>query len=373
MEAFDLSFRLAPRRTCRVCVGTGALEALVSDLARERPGRLYVIVTDERVGPLYADRLAKRFFARGLRVESLTLPVGESHKTRETKSWVEDRLFDLGAGRDSVVVALGGGVVGDVAGFAAATWHRGVPVVQVPTTLLAMVDAAVGGKTAVNLPGGKNLVGSFHQPWGVYADTGVLDTLPEREYLDGFAEVVKSAVIADAPFFGWLERSAGRLRDREPDALDHVVLRCVRIKARVVRRDEREAGRRAVLNFGHTVAHALEAATAYTIRHAQAVSIGLCVESRLALRETGFPARHLARVERLLAALGLPVRCASSPSAEAIVEAARRDKKNRDGQIHCALPLQLGRMPPGGDVTVAVDELRLAEAIRASRDPGADC
>jgi len=149
-----------------------------------------------------------------------------------------------------VVVAVGGGVVGDVGGFAAATWHRGVPVVQVPTSMLAMVDAAVGGKTAVNLPGGKNLVGSFHQPWGVYADIGVLDTLPEQDYLDGFAEVVKSAVIADAPFFGWLERSAERLRDREPKALDHAVLRCVQIKARVVRREGRPQGRHHGLESG---------------------------------------------------------------------------------------------------------------------------
>jgi 3-dehydroquinate synthase len=373
VEAFDLSFRPAPRRICRVRVGAGALDALVDDLAQEPPGRLLVVVSDEQVGPLHAGRLTERLAARGLRVESLTLPLGESHKTRETKAWVEDRLFDLGAGRDSALIAVGGGLVGDVAGFAAATWHRGVPVVQVPTSLLAMVDAAVGGKTGVNLPGGKNLVGSFHQPWGVYADTAVLSTLPERDYTDGFAEVVKSAVIADGPFFGWLERSVDRLRGREPEALDHAVLRCVQIKARVVRRDEREAGRRAVLNFGHTVAHALEAATAYGIRHAQAVSIGLCVESHLAQRETGFPAKHVGRVEGLLAALGLPVRCASSPTAEAVVEAARRDKKNRDGQIHCALPLRLGHMPPGGGVTVAVAESRLAEAIRASADPRADC
>ena len=373
MEAFDLSFRPAPRRICRVRAGTGALDALVDDLAQAPPGRLLVVVTDEHVGPLHAVPLAERLIARGLRVESLTLPAGESHKTRETKACVEDRLFDLGAGRDSALVAVGGGFVGDVAGFAAATWHRGVPVVQVPTSLLAMVDAAVGGKTAVNLPGGKNLIGSFHQPWGVYADTAVLSTLPESDFTDGFAEVVKSAAIADAPFFGWLERSADRLRGREAKALDHVVLRCMQIKARVVRRDEREAGRRAVLNFGHTVGHALEAATQYAIRHARAVSIGLCVESRLAQQETGFPARHVDRVERLLTALGLPVRCGSSPTAEAVVEAARRDKKNREGQIHCSLPLRLGRMLPGGDVTVPVDESLLAEAIRASSGPRADC
>jgi 3-dehydroquinate synthase len=368
VESFDLSFRPAPRRTCRLRVGPGALSALVDDVTRQPPGRLLVVVSDERVGPLHAESLVARLDARGLRVVSLTLPCGEAGKTREAKAALEDRLFDLGAGRDSAIVAVGGGVVGDVAGFVAATWHRGIPVVQVPTSLLAMVDSALGGKTAVNLPGGKNLVGSFHQPWGVYADSSVLGTLPDRDFAEGFAEVVKSAAIADGPFFGRLERSADRLSRRDPGALDDAVVRCMRIKARVVRRDERESGRRAVLNFGHTVAHALEAASGYALRHGPAVSIGLCVEARLARTISGFPERHVARVDRLLAAFGLPVRIPGSVSPEAVVEAARRDKKNRDGRIRCALPLRLGRMPPGDAVTVAVDEPQLALAVRATHD-----
>jgi 3-dehydroquinate synthase len=351
-----------------VCVGTGALDALVDDLAGDPPGRLLVVVSDERVAPLHARPLARRIAARGLRVEVLTLPGGEESKTRDTKAALEDRLLELGAGRDSALVAVGGGVVGDVAGFVAATWYRGVPVVQVPTSLLAMVDSALGGKTAVNLPGGKNLVGSFHQPRGVYADISVLETLSESDYTDGFAEVVKSAAIADAAFFGWLEGAANRLRERATDALEHAVLQCLQIKARVVRRDAREAGHRAVLNFGHTVAHALEAASRYTTRHGPAVSIGLCVESRLARRVTGFPVRAADRVERLLGALGLPVRLSQEPAVEALVEAARRDKKNRDGRIHCALPVRLGRMARGDSVTVAVAEDHLVEALVASSD-----
>jgi 3-dehydroquinate synthase len=372
VESFDLTFRPTPRKTCRVRVGRGALDALVDDLAREPPGRLIVVVSDQRVGPLHARPLGQRLATRGLRVEQLTFPGGEANKTRDTKAWIEDRLLGLGAGRDSALVAVGGGVVGDVAGFAAATWHRGIPVVQVPTSLLAMVDSALGGKTAVNMPGGKNLVGSFHQPWGVYADIAVLETLPGRDYTDGFAEVVKSAAIADAAFFGWLEGAVAELRSRAVQALEHAVVNSIRIKAHVVRRDERESGRRAVLNFGHTVAHALEAASGYTTRHGPAVAIGLCVESRLARSATGFSEHGVARIEALLAGLGLPVRLPGEPRIEALLDAARRDKKNRGGRIHCALPVRLGRMLPGHDVSVAIDEDRLVEALRASRGPGAD-
>jgi 3-dehydroquinate synthase len=235
-----------------------------------------------------------------------------------------------------------------------------------------MVDSSLGGKTAVNLPGGKNLVGSFHQPWGVYADPSVLATLPDREYREGFAEVVKTAAIADGPFFGRLERASGRLLEREPGPLDAVVARCLRIKAAVVRRDEREAGRRAVLNFGHTVGHALEAAEDYTLRHGPAVSIGLVVESRLARDLTAFPERHVLRLEQLLEDLRLPTRVSAAASPAAVVAAARRDKKNRDGEIRCSLPLRLGRMPPGHDVTLVVEEKRLAETVRACRDVGPD-
>jgi len=350
-------------------VGSGALDDLVHDLARRTPGSLLVVVSDERVGPLHAHALAARLASSGLRVEELTLPGGETCKTRETKATLEDRLFDLGAGRDTSLVAVGGGVVGDIVGFVAATWHRGIPVFQVPTSLLAMVDSSLGGKTAVNLARGKNLVGSVHQPWGVYADISVLETLPEADYTDGFAEVVKSAAIADRVFFGWLEENVQPLRARATETLEQAVLRCLQIKGRVVRRDEREQGHRAVLNFGHTVAHALEAATAYGTRHGPAVSIGLCVESRLATRLTGFSRRAALRIEKLLAALGLPVRLPPGLSTEALIEAARRDKKNREGRIHCSLPVRLGRMPAGDEVTLAIDEEHFAEALRHAGEP----
>ena len=239
-------------------MGDGALPALADHLAAERPGALAVVVSDSQVAPLHGVPLAEAIRARGGRAEVLTFPAGEAHKTRETKASLEDGLLRLQAGRDTAIVAVGGGVTGDLAGFLAATWHRGVPVYQVPTSLLAMVDAAIGGKTGVDLPGGKNLVGAFHQPAALAVDPRVLETLPDAELRAGCAEVVKLAAVADAALFARLEREAEALLARDRALLEAVVSRCIAVKARIVARDEREAGVRASLNFGHTVGHALE-------------------------------------------------------------------------------------------------------------------
>jgi len=293
----------------------------------------------------------------------LTFPAGEASKTRTQKAIMEDRLFSSGAGRDAVILAIGGGVTGDLAGFLAATWQRGVPVVQVPTTLLSMADAALGGKTAVNIEGGKNMIGSFHQPWGVYADTSVLSTLDDAFYVEGIAEIVKSAVIADAALFSWLEGAVDRILTRDAAALEHALLACLTIKGRVVRRDELETGRRAVLNFGHTIAHALESVSGYTLRHGPAVSIGMCLEGRLAVNETGFSPKHVTRLEALLQRFGLPTRIPSGLPVDDVVTATNRDKKNRGGSVHYALPRKIGSMLPGSSVTVAINEARLRAVI----------
>ena len=362
---FDLSFRRPAAPTCRVRAGIGVLDALVTDLAAERPARRLVLISDDRVAPLHAEPLVGRLRRRKFSVDLLTFPAGESSKVRRTKAGLEDRLAALGAGRDTALVAVGGGVTGDLAGFVGSTWHRGIPVVQVPTSLLAMADAAVGGKTGVNLSSGKNLVGTFHQPWGVYADVSLLATQPESHFRDGFAEVVKSAAIADARLFGMLERSVDALRRRDPAALERVVTACLRIKGRVVVADEREAGRRAMLNFGHTVGHALEAVSRYRIRHGRAVAVGLHVESRLAERATRFPRNETGRLRGLLEAFGLPTNPTRGASPESIVQATRSDKKARAGRARYALPVRLGRMPDGDDPTVAVTEAALARTLAA--------
>jgi len=345
-------------------VGRGVLGELVDDLAHVPGAARWVLIADDHVAPLHAAPLARRLRARGLTVDELCFPAGERHKVRESKIALEDRLSELGAGRDTWIVAVGGGVTGDLAGFVAATWHRGIPFVQVPTSLLAMVDAAIGGKTAVDIPAGKNLVGSFHQPWGVYADVDLLSTLPDGFYAEGLAEAVKTAVVADGRLFRRLEQSVQALRERDPAELESVVLRCAEIKSRIVRRDEREAGPRAALNFGHTVAHALERATGFELRHGQAVAIGMTVENLLAREARGFPEPHVRRVEALLDAFGLPVRLPSGVDLEAVVTAARSDKKARAGRVRYALPTSIGRMPTGEAMTVEIDERVLRTALR---------
>jgi len=334
----------------------GVLDGLIEDLATSPPGSRLFLVSDDRVAALHGEALRDRLSERGLAVDMLTFPEGEASKSREEKARLEDRLLSLGAGRDSALLAVGGGVTGDLSGFVAATWHRGVPVVQVPTSLLSMADAALGGKTAINLGAGKNLVGAFHQPLGVYADVAVLATLAEERYVEGFAEVVKAAVVGDLRLFRWLEKNVEPLLDRHPDALEHAIGECMRIKGRVVTRDEREAGRRAILNFGHTIAHALETRTGYAIHHGQAVAVGMCVEARIAQRVTGLSASHVARLERLVERFGLPSRPSMDVTAAELLSATRHDKKVREGQVRYALPRELGRMLPGDGVTVIVDD-----------------
>ena len=336
-------------------VGSGTLALAARSLLRTHAGRLVIVVSDARVARLYGRRFAEELARGGARSRLVAFPDGERNKTRETKSRLEDRLVREGAGRDTIVVALGGGVTGDLAGFLAATWHRGVPVVQIPTTLLAMVDAALGGKTAVDLPGGKNLVGSFHQPESVWADVRCLRTLPDREYRAGLAEVVKTAAALDARLFRLLERRAAALRRRDERLLERVVARCLVVKGRVVAADERDSGARAILNYGHTVAHALEAAGGFRLRHGEAVAIGLVIESRLARARGAFPARDLARLERLLVALGLPTGLPPAIAAADVVRLTRRDKKTRGGIVRCAVPARIGRPRPGPDPTEPLD------------------
>jgi 3-dehydroquinate synthase len=350
-----------------VRIGRGALAALVRDLAARRPARA-VVVSDSNVAPLHARPLVRALRGRGLSADLVVFPAGERHKTRRTKAAIEDRLAALGADRDTTIVAVGGGVTCDLAGFVAATWHRGIPIVHAPTSLLAMVDAALGGKTGVNVPGGKNLVGSYHPPRGVYADPRTLGTLPRERFVEGLAEVVKTAVVADARLFGWLERRACALVARDPAAVEHAIVAAARAKVRLVARDERDRGPRLVLNFGHTVGHAIEAASGYTISHGRAVAIGLVAEARIAARRTGLAADDVARIERLLAALGLPRRLPSRIPVAAVLDATAADKKSRGGAPRCALPRGLGRPGVGRSVTVAVTRAELRAGLARGVD-----
>lgn len=296
---------------------------------------------------------------------ALTFPSGEPSKTREQWSRLTDALLNEGYGRDSALVALGGGVAGDLAGFVAATYMRGLPYVQVPTSLLAMVDASVGGKTGVDAPEGKNLIGAFHPPVAVVADPRVLATLSDRDFRGGMAEAVKHGLIADPAYFAWLEAEADALLARREPALTHLVRRSVELKAEVVSEDERETGRRAILNAGHTVAHALELVSGYALPHGDAVALGLVAECALAER-LGLAPRGLGhRVAGLLARFGLPVRLPAPVASDRLMAAMATDKKNRGAQVRFALPRAIGEMEPGEAWTCPASAAEVARALAA--------
>ena len=334
-------------RSYTIRIGHGLLDSLGSLLPRCSRA---AIVTDSNVAGLYLERARRAIEQAGVAAGAVVIPAGEEHKNRETLELVYDGLFGCGLDRGGVVVALGGGIVGDVAGFAAATFLRGVRCVQVPTTLLAAVDSSVGGKTGINHARGKNMIGAFHQPSAVVIDPATLRTLPPRELSAGIAEVVKYAVIRDAAFFDYLERHGDELLALQPDAVQEVIATCCRIKADVVRADEREAGIRAILNYGHTFGHAIEAATGYgRYRHGEAVAIGMALAARLAVRLGMLGKDAAERQEALLRRFNLPAR-PEGVTADDIISLARADKKARDGRARFVLPTAIGSVTVTDDV-----------------------
>ena len=335
-------------RSYPIVVGRGAL-AETGTLLPQGAKRA-VVVTNAIVAAHHLPALRAALDRAGVAVDIVLVPDGEQHKSLETLRDLLTRLLELRADRTTPIVALGGGVVGDVAGFAAAIYLRGVPCVQVPTTLLAQVDSSVGGKTAVNHPLGKNMIGAFHQPVGVAIDTAVLATLPPREFGAGLAEVVKYGAIRDAAFFSWLEREMSALLRRDDEALEHAIFESCRIKAEIVAADEREAGERALLNFGHTFGHAIETATGYgSWLHGEAVGTGMLLAARLSERVCGLPAPDRARVEKLVAAAGLP---GVPPRLDVArwLELMGRDKKVARGRMRFVLLERLGRAVVRDDV-----------------------
>ncbi|RFF26940.1 MULTISPECIES: 3-dehydroquinate synthase [unclassified Wenzhouxiangella] len=324
-----------------VYVGQGLL-AMASIWQRHLEGRV-LVVSDETVAGLYLDRVG-RILDEDRRWRSLVLPAGEAAKTVAHWQQVLDELVDMGAQRDATVLALGGGVIGDLAGFAAASYMRGIRIVQMPTTLLAQVDAAVGGKTGVNHASGKNLIGAFHQPAAVVADIDTLISLEDRDYRAGLAEVVKYGAIRDERFFSWLESRAEPLNARMPDALLEAVHASVTHKAEVVAADEREAGERALLNFGHTFGHALETATGYArYRHGEAVAIGMVLGARLSELLGKLRLGTSERLVHLLEHLGLPTTLPEDINRDRLLALMRLDKKNRADRIRVVLLEEVGR------------------------------
>jgi 3-dehydroquinate synthase len=345
-------------RAYDIVIKAGLLDRLPSLIDQYQiPTARGLIVTDDRVDPLYGYPLQQKLVAAGFSFPRSVVPAGEESKSREQLFQLYDDAAGAGLDRSSVVLALGGGVVGDLAGFLAASYLRGVGLVQLPTTLLAMVDSSVGGKTGINLPTGKNLVGAFHQPRLVVCDLGALSTLPGREYRSGMAEVIKYGVIRDAAFFAFCEEHAAALLKSDLNLLEHVVGRCCQIKAAVVTEDERESGVRAILNFGHTLGHAIEAVAGYgKYLHGEAISIGMVFAARLSVRLQGLAAGDAQRIEAALQRYQLPVR-APGLSWSALRKAMGIDKKSTAGSPRFVLADAIGRVTFG----VPVEDKLLAE------------
>ena len=342
-------------RSYPIVIGRGLLGGSF-DLARYVSGNDCLVVTNETVAPLYLQQLKADL--NGCSLGVLELPDGEEFKTIETAGSILDALAQARAGRDTTVIALGGGVVGDITGFAAACYMRGVAFIQVPTTLLAQVDSSVGGKTGVNHPKGKNLVGAFHQPKIVLIDTDTLSTLPDRELRAGLAEVIKHGAIADRTFFEWLELNMDALLAKDPDALAHAVQRSCEIKAEVVADDERESGRRAILNFGHTFGHAIEHCQGYgDWLHGEAVAAGMVMAGEL----SGLNDDDKSRLKQLVASAGLPTTPPLAGS-KALRDAMGLDKKVQRKQMRFVLLKALGE----SYITSDYDDARLLHILEAA-------
>jgi 3-dehydroquinate synthase len=339
-------------RSYQIKIGSGLLRALGAECNRLKLGRRCAVISDAHVAPLYGRAVERTLKGAGFEPVSIVVPAGEKAKSLKTVQSCYLQLAAHRLERKSFVVALGGGVVGDLAGFVAATYLRGVAFIQAPTTLLAQVDSSVGGKVGVNLPVGKNLVGAFYQPRLVCCDLDTFKTLPEREFRTGLAEVIKYGIIQDARLFEKLERDLPKVLAREPASLASVVARCCEIKAAVVGQDETESGLRAILNFGHTIGHALEAISKYgKYLHGEAIAIGQVAAARLSNRLAGLSNSEVARITALFSASGLPITLRLSPTQRGqLLQAMKLDKKVSGGEIKFVLAHKIGRVEYGQSV-----------------------
>jgi 3-dehydroquinate synthase len=350
-------------RSYEIKIGSGVLAQVGHECARLKLSPKCVIISDRHVAPRYGNKVRKALTKAGFAAALVTIPAGETAKSLKTLAACYDQLAAQRLERKSFIVALGGGVVGDLAGFLAATYLRGLPFVQVPTTLLAQVDSSVGGKVGLNLAAGKNLVGAFHQPRLVLCDLDTLASLPMREYRAGLAEVIKYGIIYDAGLFRRLERDLPKLLRRDPSTLVAVVARCCEIKAEIVRQDERESGLRAILNFGHTIGHALEATSHYgKYLHGEAIAIGQVAAAKLSTQLQGLPTQDALRIQQLFQRAGLPTQVQLiAPQQSKLLEAMRLDKKVSGGEVKFVLARKIGAVESGCSVPPRLIPLALSQ------------
>lgn len=330
------------KRSYPIHIEPNYLGKVGSSLAQKRYGNRYAIVTDTNVATLYGEKLLKSMNEAGLDAKMLPFPAGEKNKNLATVGALASRLAKAGFDRHDCIVALGGGVAGDIAGFLASSYMRGIPFVQVPTTLLAQVDSSVGGKTGVDIPEGKNLVGAFYQPQSVYIDTEVLTTLPRQELLGGLAEVLKYGVIRDADFFNFLEEFRRQIVRLDQELLVQTIYKCCSIKSDVVEEDEREGGLRKILNYGHTIGHAVEAASNFEIIHGMAVAIGMVAAARLSVMKGTLSGVDNDRIYSVISAYGMPVDVPAHLNRQLIKKYLKADKKVVAGKVNFILPDSIG-------------------------------
>ena len=355
MQRLRLELKGETDRSYEVLVGRGILNDLHREITRIGNFSSYGLVTDDFVRPLVADRLQANLRSHKINSQLFSFPPGESAKNMEIVLQLCQQLIARGFDRKSLLIAVGGGVVGDVAGFAAAIFMRGIPYIQVPTTLLAQVDSAIGGKTGVDLPSGKNLLGAFHQPLLVVADPDVLSTLPVAIRREGFAEIIKAALIADSELFSLLENQGSNLLENANEMLETIIAKAAEVKCRVVSHDEHESGLRRILNFGHTLGHALEAASQYSLPHGQAVAAGMGVAIRFSQKWAGLDQDEADRALRLIQRLGLPTGIPGDIQSELLLSALEKDKKIQGNVCHFVL---IGKIGQALIHPIPVEELR---------------
>jgi len=363
MKTIKVKIVRAGAATYEIVIGCDILDRIGVLLAKAMPAPRCAVITDSCVARLYGRSLLERLREMQLEADLIEFPAGEASKTMDTVVAITGRLLASGADRDTTLIALGGGVVGDVTGLVASLYMRSVPYFQIPTTLMAQVDSSIGGKTGVNLPAGKNLVGTFHQPRGVFIDLRFLETLPREEFDSGMAEIVKYGTIDSEPLFGTLERSLTAVRGRDMGLLLQLVEQSCRIKQGVVELDERERGLRRILNFGHTIGHAVETESGYALSHGNAVAIGMIAAARLSERMDELPAEDRQRIEQLIAELGLAQRIPAALGTDAILQRLQVDKKKRAGVPWFVLLKRIG-MP---FLSEGVPEPLLRETLEALR------
>jgi 3-dehydroquinate synthase len=350
------------KRSYPIYIGAGMREAAGKYLKRLRLPRHIVIITDTVVARLYLEGVEQSLKASGFSVMVIVIPPGESQKNLHRADAIYAELLRNHIGRKSTIIALGGGVVGDLAGFVAATYQRGVNFVQMPTTLLAQVDSSVGGKVGINHPLGKNMIGAFYQPLCVIADTETLQTLPERERVCGLGEVIKYGIILNEKFFEYVRKNLADIVTMQPSVVAHVVARCCELKAYVVSRDEKEENLRAILNFGHTVGHALEHAGHYrSLKHGEAILLGMIAETFLALQLNMISANNAGRIENLIGSVPLPRSFGFIFSAKKLIHTMRSDKKSLGGNIRFVLPQKIGTVT----MPMVVKEEMIADALHS--------